>query len=97
VAGTLGFDSLSNGTRRYDSTIPSLVLTAGLPNATGIFVEGAAFTNGAGPGTPTRMQLIGGVTRGLTPRSQVDLEVGGSPTTSTGKYHFVGFGASYYL
>jgi hypothetical protein len=97
LAGTLGFNSLSNGTQRYSSTIPSLVLTAGLPNASGVFLEGAEFTHGAGPGTPTRLQLLGGVTRGLTPRSQIDLEVGGSPTSATGRYRFVGFGASYYL
>jgi hypothetical protein len=97
VAGTVGLDSLSVGGRRYSSVIPSLVLTAGLPNATGVFVEGAEFTNGAGPGTLARLQLLGGVTRGLGPRSQIDFEVGGSPTNATGFYHFVGFGASYYL
>jgi hypothetical protein len=97
LAGTLSFDSLFDGTQRYSSVVPSLVLTAGLPNATALFVEAAQFTHAQGSFSATRTQFLGGVTRGLSARSQIDLEIGGSPTTSTGKYHFVGFGASYYL
>lgn len=97
LAGTFGFDRLASGGQAYDSFIPSLVLGASLPNMTGLFVEAAAFTHGAGPGTPTRTQFITGITRGVSARLQLDLEAGRSFTTATGKYRFVGFGASYYL
>jgi hypothetical protein len=97
LAGTFGFNSLSSGTQKYTSFIPSLVLSASLPHTTGLFVEAAQFTHGVGPATPTRTQFITGITRGLSARLQVDLETGRSLTAATGKYRFVGFGASYYL
>jgi hypothetical protein len=97
LAGTLGLSETASDGDHYASFIPSLVLTAGLPNSTGLFVEGAQFTHAVGEGTPTRTQLLGGITRGLSAKLQIDVEAGRSATESTGKYRFVGFGASYYF
>jgi hypothetical protein len=96
LAGTFGIESLASGSQRYSTFMPSLVLSAGLPNATGLFVETAAFSDGAGPVTPTRTQVITGITRDLSPRLQLDLEVGHSISSAGGNYRFIGFGASYY-
>jgi hypothetical protein len=89
--------SLTNGTARWSSFFPSLVVSASLPNSTGLFGEIAQFSQAAGPGTPTRTQYIFGVNRDLGQRLQLDASVGISPTVSTGKYHYVALGASYYL
>jgi hypothetical protein len=96
LAGTVGWQSLPASAQHYTSFIPSLMLTAGLPNATGLFVEAANFSNGAGAGTPTRTQLMTGITRDLWSRFQFDLEVGHSIAPAAGNYRFIGFGASYY-
>jgi hypothetical protein len=97
VTGVAQMASLSNGAARWSSFIPSLVLSASLPNSTGLFAEVARFSHAAGPGTPTRTQYILGAYRDLGQRLQLDASVGISPTVSTGRYHYVSVGASYYL
>jgi hypothetical protein len=97
LATTLATNSLTNGVQRWSSFVPSLVLSASLPNSTSLFGEIATFSNANGVGTPTRTQYMYGVSRDLTPRLQLDAEAFVSPTTATGKYHGVGFGISYYF
>ncbi|MBV9408798.1 MAG: hypothetical protein JO164_08230, partial [Candidatus Eremiobacteraeota bacterium] len=63
----------------------------------GLYAEAAQFTKALGPGTPTRTQIMVGALRDVGQRLQVDVEGGWSPTVSTGKYHFVGAGLSYYF
>ncbi len=97
LAATLQDQSLLAGGTRYSSFVPSLVLSAALPNATGLFAEAAQFTKALGPGTPTRTQYIVGAYRDFGQRFQLDAETGFSPTTATGRYHYAGLGASYYF
>jgi hypothetical protein len=97
AAALQDFSLLAGGTQRYSSFVPSLVLSAALPNSTSLFAEAAQFTKATGPGTPTRTQYIVGAYHDFGQRLQVDLDTGFSPTTATGKYHYVGVGASYYF
>jgi hypothetical protein len=97
LATTLATNSLTNGPQRWSSFVPSLVLGASLPNSTGLYAEIANFSNANGPGTATRTQYLYGLFRDLTPRLQIDASSSFSPTTSTGTYHSVGFGVSYYF
>lgn len=97
LATTLPISSLTNGTQRWSSFGPSLVLGASLPNSTGVFAEIAQFSNANGPGTATRTQYLYGFYRDLTPRVQIDASASFSPTAATGTYHGVGFGLSYYF
>ena len=97
VATTLQSQSLTNGVRRWSSFVPSFVVSASLPNSTGLFAEIAQFSLANGPGTPTRTQYIYGLYRDLGPRLQLDASASISPTVSTGRYHAVGFGLSYYM
>jgi len=96
LAGTFGVLSQTNGAQRWSTFIPSLVLGASLPKATNLFAEIATFTNAVAPGSATRAQYILGVSRAITQRIQVDVEGSRSPNTSTGPYHSLGFGVSYY-
>lgn len=97
VATTLATNSLTNGPQRWSSFVPSFVVTAGLPSATGLFAEIATFSNANGPGTATKTQYLYGVYRDLGPRLQLDASTAISPTAATGKYHTLGFGVSYYF
>jgi hypothetical protein len=97
LATTLGAQSLTNGPQRWNSFVPSFVVTAALPNSSGIYAEIATFSNANGPASPTRTQYIYGLYRDIGPRFQLDAYSAISPTVSTGKYHGVGFGFSYYL
>jgi hypothetical protein len=97
LAGTVTAQSQTNGAQRWSSIVPSLVLGVTLPNATGLNLEVAQFTHANGPGTPTRTQYLFGIYRDLGPRVQLDTSFAISPTGATGKYRYVGFGASFYL
>lgn len=97
VATTLATNSLTNGPQRWSSFVPSFVLSAALPNGTGVYGEIATYSDANGPGTPTRTQYIYGLYRDLSPRLQIDASASLSPTTATGRYHGVGFGLSYYF
>ena len=97
LTSTLNVESNTNGAQRWGAFAPSLVLGATLPNSVALYGEIAEFTNANGPRTPTRAQYIAGASYDFTPRIQVDLETGFSPTVATGKYHYVGAGFSYYL
>jgi hypothetical protein len=97
LATTLATSSLTNGPQRWSSFVPSLVLGASLPNTTGVFAEIAQFSHANGPATPTRTQYMFGVFKDLGPRLQLDASTAMSPTAATGKYHTIGFGASYYF
>jgi len=97
LGSTLNAESLSIGTQRYASFVPTLTLTASLPNANAVFGEIAEFTHATGPATPTRTQYLLGVYHDFGQRLQVDVEAGFSPTVSTGKYRYTGVGMSYYL
>jgi hypothetical protein len=97
VATTLGTSLLTNGHQNWNSFAPSFVLSAALPNSTGLYGEIATFSNANGPATATRTQYIYGLYRDLGPRLQVDASASVSPTTATGRYHGVGFGLSYYF
>lgn len=97
LASTFAMSSLTNGAQRWSSFVPSLVLGASLPNATGVFAEIATFSNANGSASPTRTQYMFGAYRDLGPRLQLDASTALSPTTPTGKYHTVGFGVSYYF
>jgi hypothetical protein len=97
LATTLAANSLTNGPQRWSSFVPSLVLGASLPNANGLFAEIATFSQVNGPGTPTRTQYMVGAFHDVGSRMQLDVSSAFSPTASTGKYHTVGFGVSYYF
>jgi hypothetical protein len=97
VATTLQSQSLTNGPQRWNSFVPSFVVTAALPNSSGLYAEITQYSQANGPGTPTRTQYIYGVYRDLGPRLQLDASASLSPTFTTGKYHGVGFGLSYYM
>lgn len=95
-AATLGFNSLSDSSQRYMSIIPSLVLSGSLTSTTAAFGELATFSNATGPGSSSRLQLLGGFQQAIANRIQFDVEAGRSPTQSTGKYRYVGIGLSVY-
>ncbi|GAC1596207.1 MAG: hypothetical protein NVS3B28_27660 [Candidatus Velthaea sp.] len=97
LGSALQAQSLVANSERYSSFVPSLVLTAALPQRTAVYGEIAQFSHATGPATPTRTQYIFGAYRVFAQRLQLDLEGGFSPTVVTGKYHYVGFGVSYYL
>ncbi|HEV3088526.1 MAG TPA: hypothetical protein VGX96_15035 [Candidatus Elarobacter sp.] len=97
LATTLQSQSLTNGAQRWSSFVPSLVLAASLPNASGVYAEIAQFSQANGPGTPTRTQYLYGVYKDIGPRFQIDASANFSPTAATGKYHGLGFGMSYYF
>ncbi|MDB5072123.1 MAG: hypothetical protein JWM87_3234 [Candidatus Eremiobacteraeota bacterium] len=97
LAATVTAQSLTNGAQRWQALVPSLVLGASLPNATGVGAEIAQFTHANGPGTPTRTQYLASVYRDLGQRIQLDASYAFSPTAATGRYHAVGFGASFYF
>ena len=94
---TLATSSLTDGTQRWSSFVPSLVLGVALPNSTGLNLEAARFSNANGPATPTRTQYLFAVYRDLGARVQLDASFATSPTAATGKYNAVGFGASFYF
>jgi hypothetical protein len=96
LAGTFGFLSQTNGFQRWSAFLPSLMLTASLPNATNLFAEIATFTNAVGPGSAARTQYLAGVSRAITQRLQIDLEISRSPNASTRPYNSLSFGVSYY-
>jgi hypothetical protein len=96
LAGTFGLLSQTNGVQRWSTFIPSLMLTASLPNATNLFTEFATFTNAAAPGSAARAQYLVGVSRAITQRLQVDVEISRSPNASTRPYHSLSFGVSCY-
>lgn len=93
---TLATNSLTNGSQRWSSFVPSLVLGVSLP-ATGLNAEIARFSNANGPGTATRTQYLFAVYRDVGARVQLDASFATSPTAATGKYNAVGFGASFYF
>jgi hypothetical protein len=95
LAGTLGYNSLSNGSDRYTSIVPSLIVSGMLSSSTALFGEVAQFSHAAGPVTPTRTQYLVGLQQSFANRFQVDVEAGRSPTASTGTYHYLGAGASF--
>lgn len=97
LAATVTAQSLTNGAQRWPALVPSLVLGASLPNSTGVGAEIAQFTHANGPGTPTRTQYLASVYRDLGQRIQLDASYSFSPTAATGRYHAVGFGASFYF
>ncbi len=97
LAATAQSQSLTNGSQRWTSFVPSLNLGITLPNANGVYAEIATFSQANGPGTATRTQYIYGVYRDFGPRLQVDASASVSPTAAAGKYHAVGFGLSYYF
>ena len=97
LAGAAQLASLTNGAARWSSFFPSLALSASLPNSTGLFGEIARFSQATGPGSPARTQYIFGANRDIGGRLQLDASVGISPTAATGRYHYLSFGASYYL
>jgi hypothetical protein len=97
LSGAAQIFSFANNGARYQSFVPSLLVGASLPNSTGLFAEVAQFTKANGAGTPTRTQYMIGATHDFGSRLQVDVEGGLSPTVTTGKYRFVGFGLAYYL
>ena len=97
LATTLATNSLTNGPQRWSSFVPSLVLGVSLPNATGLNAEVAQFSHANGPATPTRTQYLFAVYRDVGARVQLDASFATSPTTATGKYNAVGFGASFYF
>ena len=97
IAAVGAAQSLTNGSQHWTSFIPSVALSGTLPNNVTLFGELAEFTNALGQDTPTRAQYILGASYDFGTRVQGDLETGWSPTTSTGKYRYVGAGLSYYL
>jgi hypothetical protein len=97
LATTLAANSLTNGAQRWSSFVPSLVLGVSLANANGLFAEISTFSQANGRGTPTRTQYMVGAYHDVGPRLQLDASTAISPTVSTGKYHSVGFGVSYYF
>lgn len=97
LASTLSTQSIDNGSQRFASFVPTLVLTAAFPGGTGIGAEIARFSNANGPATPTRTQYLYSIYHDVGARLQLDASFSVSPTAATGKYHAFGVGASYYL
>ena len=97
LATTLTASSQTNGTQRWSSFAPSLVLGAALPNATGLYAEWAQTSNATGPASATRTQYMFGLYRDLGQRLQLDASAALSPTAATGTYRAVGVGVSYYF
>lgn len=97
LGSALQQQSLLANSQRYSSFVPSLALTAALPQNAALYGEIAQFSHATGPATSTRTQYIFGAYRDFGQRLQVDISTGFSPTVVTGKYHYVGFGVSYYL
>lgn len=97
LATTLNSTAISNGSQHWTSFVPSFVVTAAFPSATGIFAEIATYSNANGFATPTRTQYLYGLYQDVGQRLQLDASVIVSPTTATGRYHGIGIGASYYF
>jgi hypothetical protein len=97
LSGTVGYNSLSNADQHYTSLVPSFLISGSLSPAAAIFGEIAQFSHAAGPGSPTRTQYLVGVQQSFANRVQIDVEAGRSPTASTGAYHYLGAGLSYYF
>jgi len=102
LGSTLGFNSLtgfgSNGSvQRFTSFVPSLVLTAGLPNSSQPFVEYAYFSH-AGLGLGGKSLVDFGYARDFGQHVQADVEYGVSPTKINGQtQHYLGAGLSFML
>jgi hypothetical protein len=100
LAGTVGLNWLAaannNGsTQNYFAFIPTLNLTAGLPNSQQLGVEYAYFSH-AGPGLPSKGLVDFEYQRDFGPHQQLDLEYGFQPNVINGqKLHYVGAGLSF--
>jgi hypothetical protein len=97
LGGTFGYNGLSNGDQHYTSLVPSFLVSGSLSPAAALFGEVAQFSHAAGPASPTRTQYLVGVQQSFANRVQIDVEAGRSPTASTGAYHYLGAGLSYYF
>jgi hypothetical protein len=100
LAGTFGFNSLASydanhNLQRFSSFIPSVELTAGLPDNSEAFAEYAYFSH-AGLGLGGKSLIDAGLIHDFGPHIQADVEYGWSPTVISGqKQHYVGFGVSF--
>jgi len=97
LATTQSIQENSVAGARYQSYVPSLVLSSSLPHNSAGYLEYALITHANGPGTGTRNQYILGALHDIGYRLQIDVEDIYSPTISTGKYNGIGFGVSYLL
>jgi hypothetical protein len=97
---TLEIGQLSSGGISYASFVPSLDLTASLPNNYGITVEGYMQTHGEGPGTPTHTWFDAALSKDVG-NAQLDLSYGVSnrivvsPGLPGVARHYAGFGVSF--
>lgn len=100
AGGTIGFNSFggtnpAGAVQQYSAFIPSLVLTASLPNASQVFGEYAYFSH-AGPGIGSKNIIDAGYARDFGDHIQIDVEYGFQPTPVNGqKLHYVGAGISF--
>jgi hypothetical protein len=99
LAGTISANALSayNVTgfaQSYFAGIPSIVLTASLPQSASIFFEYAYYSRTA-PGSGAKSLIDAGYTRDVGTNVQLDVEYGDSPTLLNAQtQHYVGAGLS---
>ena len=98
-AGTVSANALSaynaaGIAQSYFACIPSVVLTASLPQSSSIFVEYAYYSRAA-PNSGAKSLIDAGYTRDLGANLQLDVEYGDSPTLLNAQtQHYVGAGLS---
>ncbi len=99
LAGTVSANALSAFTApgrvaSYFAWVPSVVVSAALPQNSSLFAEYAYYSRTA-PNLGAKSLIDGGYIRDLGPNLQLDLEYGDSPTLLAGQtQHYVGAGLS---
>jgi hypothetical protein len=102
LAGTVSANALSaynaaGIAQSYFAWIPSIVLSASLPQSSSLFAEYTYYSRAA-PNAGPKSLIDVGYTRDLGPNVQVDVEYGDSPTPlSAQTQHYVGAGLSFLL
>lgn len=100
LAGTVSANALSaydaaGIAQSYFAWIPSIVLSASLPQSSSLFAEYTYYSRAA-PNAGAKSLIDVGYTRDLGPNVQVDVEYGVSPTLLDAQtQHYVGAGLSF--
>ena len=100
LAGTVSANALSaynaaGIAQSYFACIPSIVVSASLPNSSSLFAEYTYYSRAA-PNAGAKSLIDAGYTRDLGSSVQVDVEYGDSPTRLNAQtQHYVGAGLSF--
>lgn len=98
----VGLQYLASAGARYISTVPSLGMSASLPNGFAVVVEGFHATNGEGPATPGHTWFDAALEK-VVGNAQFDLNFGVSdritpaPGVPSVQRRYAGFGISYLI